>query len=117
MRGVVAGLQTLLVALSTFASLEASGATGTTLALAALLGNLRAGVALVATGSGNDGSGTSMSIPACLTAAFSVGAVWDSAAGSMTILGCTDNSATDLVAYFSNSSRRGPEHSRGIARA
>ena len=77
--------------------------TGTTFALTMLLGNLRAGGALIVTGAGNHGSGDGMSIPACLTSAFSVGAVWDADVGNVSLLGCTDDSATDLVACFSNS--------------
>ena len=64
---------------------------------------------------GNDGSGTQMSAPACLTNVISVGAVYDDDVGSRTwclerdsnnncISNCTDaNSSADMVTCFSNS--------------
>jgi subtilisin family serine protease len=78
-------------------------ADATTMAAAVILANLRVGGALTIAGSGNEGSGTQMRSPACLGDAVSVGAVWDASVGSATVLGCTDATAADLVACFSNS--------------
>lgn len=62
------------------------------------------GVAVIA-GSGNNGSGIDMGAPACIANAISVGAVWDSDAGSVTLGDCTDvTTAADQVTCFSNSS-------------
>jgi len=55
--------------------------------------------------SGNNGSGLDMQVPACIKNAISVGAVYDSNVGSVSVLGCTDNTtAADQVTCFSNSS-------------
>ncbi|MGB6362077.1 MAG: S8 family serine peptidase, partial [Thermoanaerobaculia bacterium] len=60
------------------------------------------GVAVFAA-SGNNGSGTQMSAPACIANAISVGAVYDANVGSQTT-SCTDPStAADQVTCFSNS--------------
>jgi subtilisin family serine protease len=56
-------------------------------------------------GSGNNGSGTGMIAPACISTAIAVSAVWDADLGSETWLGCTDPvTAPDLVTCFANSS-------------
>lgn len=53
---------------------------------------------------GNQGSATQISMPACLSNVLAIGAVWDAALGSQTMLGCTDGSVTpDLPTCFSNS--------------
>jgi subtilisin family serine protease len=63
-----------------------------------------AGIVTVA-GAGNNQSGTGMIVPACLSRAVSVGAVWDANLGPQTFFGCTDaTTAADLVACWSNSS-------------
>ena len=54
---------------------------------------------------GNDGSGVDMQVPACIKNAISVGAVYDSNVGPVSVLGCTDDAtAADQVTCFSNSS-------------
>jgi subtilisin family serine protease len=61
------------------------------------------GVAVFAS-SGNQQSGTSMPLPACIASSISVGAVWDSDVGFQSVLGCVDASTTaDQVTCFSNS--------------
>lgn len=73
-------------------------------AWATAVNNLRTGGMLVTASSGNEGSGTQMPAPACVHNATSVGAVWDSNVGSVTVLGCTDSTtAADKVTCFSNS--------------
>ena len=73
-------------------------------AFATAVNNLRAVGMLVTVSSGNQGSGTQMAAPACNQNATSVGAVWDSNIGSITILGCTETAtAPDQVTCFSNS--------------
>jgi subtilisin family serine protease len=72
--------------------------------LATAVDNLRAAGMLVTVSSGNQGSGTQMSAPACNQNATSVGAVWDANVGPITILGCTETAtAADQVTCFSNS--------------
>lgn len=59
----------------------------------------------VVVSTGNNGSGLDMQVPACVENAISVGAVYDSNVGPVSILGCTDNTtAADQVTCFSNSS-------------
>jgi subtilisin family serine protease len=75
-----------------------------TMALAGAIDTLRANGVLVFASAGNEGSGTSMSAPACVANTIAVGAVWDSDQGSQTVLGCTDAAtAADQVTCFSNS--------------
>jgi hypothetical protein len=62
-----------------------------------------AGIHSVAS-SGNDGSSTGISIPACTPQAISVGAVYDSNIGAMSYSMCSDaTTAADKIACFSNS--------------
>jgi subtilisin family serine protease len=71
---------------------------------ATAINTLRSNGVLSFASSGNDGSGTSMSAPACIANTISVGAVWDSNVGSQTRLGCTDSTTqADQVTCFSNS--------------
>jgi hypothetical protein len=75
-----------------------------TIALNTAVNNLHNNGVPVFASSGNEGSGTLMTAPACVTNAISVGAVWDGNVGSRTILGCTDATTTaDQVTCFSNS--------------
>src|SRR5262249_14428647 len=69
-----------------------------TIDFAAAIRTLRSRGALVFAAAGNDGSKNSMEAPACITEADAVGAVYDSAQGSRTLLGCTDaTTAADEV--------------------
>jgi subtilisin family serine protease len=53
--------------------------------------------------SGNNGSGTSMSAPACVAAAISVAAAWDASVGPQVVLGCADTSTfADKITCYSN---------------
>lgn len=75
-----------------------------TIAFANAINTLRNRGVTTFVSAGNEGSGTEMPAPACVANALSVGAVWDSNVGSVTILGCTDaTTAADQVTCFSNS--------------
>lgn len=75
-----------------------------TLAFASAVNVLRARGVLIAVSSMNDGSGTSMAIPACISGTISVGAVYDADVGASAANGCFDaTTAADQVACFSNS--------------
>lgn len=79
-------------------------ATSFTAALRDVIGALRARGTLAFASSMNDGSGSLMGAPACISHTVAVGAVYDSAMGSVTAFGCTDPvTAPDLVTCFSNS--------------
>jgi subtilisin family serine protease len=78
-------------------------ATAFTIAFATAIDTLRANGVLTFAATGNNGSGTLMPAPACVTNAVAVGAVWDSALGSQTFFGCTDATFADQVTCFSNS--------------
>ncbi|MHB1055273.1 MAG: S8 family peptidase, partial [Thermoleophilia bacterium] len=57
----------------------------------------------MAVASGNDGYGDSISFPACVTTAFSVGAVYDANLGNQAWSGCTDSStAANQITCFTN---------------
>jgi subtilisin family serine protease len=76
-----------------------------TMAGAAAINTLRANGVITFASSGNDGSGTQMSAPACLSGVVSVGATYDAnqATYSFGTL-CTDvNPVVDQVACFTNS--------------
>jgi subtilisin family serine protease len=75
------------------------------MAMAVAVNQLHAAGVLVVAGTGNDGSGTSTILPACVAKAVSVGAVWDGDVGSQTFYGCTDAStAANQIACWSNRS-------------
>jgi subtilisin family serine protease len=75
-----------------------------TQAFAQAVGNLRARGVLVVASSGNNGLSGQIGLPACLTQAVGVGAVYDDNVGTVSF-GCTDATTTaDQVACFSNSS-------------
>ncbi len=64
----------------------------------------RAAGILSTVASGNDGYTNAISSPACVPAAVSVGAVFDSAFGSLALCGSPEVTAADKVTCFSNSS-------------
>lgn len=72
-------------------------------ALSTAVNSLRGVGATIAASSGNQGSNTQSSSPACLASAIGVGATWDSDVGAGTVLGCTETStAAKQVTCFSN---------------
>jgi hypothetical protein len=113
---VIAGLDWILnnrsdvdlvnVSLGTFATFtgDCDNAASFTMAFARAIDTLRAMGVTTFVSSGNNGSGTDMQAPACVASAVSVGAVYDSNVGSVSILGCTDpTTAADQVTCFTNS--------------
>ena len=80
-------------------------ATSYTMGFAAAIDTLRANGVMTFVSTGNNGSGVDMQVPACVGNAISVGAVWDAAEGSPSVLGCSESGTTaDQVTCFSNSS-------------
>jgi subtilisin family serine protease len=74
-----------------------------TQALSAAVNGVAAAGGSVVACTANQGSSASIAAPACIANAMAVGAVWDSNAGSATVLGCTDaTTAADKVTCFSN---------------
>jgi len=70
------------------------------------IGALKARGTAVFASSGNEGNKSQISVPACIGAAVSVGAVYERSAGTISF-GCTDTSTDrDQVACFSNSSSK-----------
>jgi len=113
---VVAGLDWIIanrpdvdavnMSLGTFAMYtgDCDNANAFNMAFATAIDTLRSSGVSVFVSSGNGGSGTQMQSPACIANSLSVGAVWDSNVGSVSILGCTDSTtAADKVTCFSNS--------------
>jgi Subtilase family/Putative metal-binding motif len=78
---------------------------GTTLGFARVLGDLRARGVLTFMAAGNTANGGGMGMPACVSNAVSVGAVWDANAGGGWNFGVCIEAATaaDQVACFTNS--------------
>lgn len=75
-----------------------------TIALAQAVAAVAANGTLMTASSGNQGSATSLSAPACLSGVVAVGAVWDSAMADQTFLGCTDTGiVADKPTCFTNS--------------
>jgi hypothetical protein len=75
-----------------------------TQAYASLVAELRLSGVLPFAASMNNGSGTQMGAPACVSGVISVGAVYDADLGSQTRHGCTDpTTAPDQVPCWSNS--------------
>ncbi len=64
--------------------------TSTTQAMSVAVNNLIAKGAVVTSSSGNQGNSSSMSAPACVQNAVSVGATWDFTGGAITFLGCSE---------------------------
>ncbi|HET7291462.1 MAG TPA: S8 family serine peptidase [Vicinamibacteria bacterium] len=74
-----------------------------TVSFAQAINGLRGRGTLTFASSLNNGSGTSIGLPACIGAAVAVGAVYDGNVGSV-VFGCTDaTTRADQVACFSNS--------------
>jgi len=74
-----------------------------TMAFAQAINSLRGRGALTFASSANEGSATSIGLPACVGSAVAVGAVYDGNVGRVTF-GCTDaTTRADQVACFSNS--------------
>lgn len=85
-------------------AIECDNVTSFTMAFAAAINTLRSNGVVTFASSGNDGSGTQMTAPACVGSALSTGAVYDANVGSATVLGCTDvSTSADKVGCFSNS--------------
>ena len=83
---------------------DCDGLSATTLAFASAVNTLRARGVLTTVSSMNNGSGTLMGAPACISGTLSVGAVWDANVGGAWANGCFDaTTAADQVACFSNS--------------
>lgn len=83
---------------------ECDGADLATLLINAPIESLRSDGVLSFASSGDNGSGTEMPAPACLSSVVSVGAVYDTDLGSVTELGCTDQTTqADQVACWSSS--------------
>lgn len=82
---------------------DCDDATAFTMAFAQAIAILRGmGIATIAS-SGNDGSGTSMSAPACVADTISVAAAWDADVGTQLVFGCADvTTAADQVTCYSN---------------
>ena len=75
-----------------------------TIAFASAINTLRQRGTLTFVSTGNDSSSTSMEAPACVQSAMSVGAVYDSDVGPVTVFGCRDSTTTaDQITCFSNS--------------
>jgi len=71
---------------------------------ATAVANARSAGILAAVASGNNGFTSSIASPACVPAAISVGAVYDSSVGGISYSSCSDSStAADKVTCFSNS--------------
>lgn len=81
-------------------------ATGFTQSLATAVANLVDNGTLVFVSSGNQQSSTTLSAPACVSAATAIGAVWDANVGSVTVLGCTESTAADQATCFTNSNAK-----------
>ncbi len=83
---------------------DCDGLNATNLAFASAVNTLRARGVLTTVSSMNNGSGTSMGAPACISGTLSVGAIWDANVGGASANGCFDaTTAADQVACFSNS--------------
>ncbi len=83
---------------------DCDDADASTIGFASAVDQLKAAGVLTVAGTGNNGSGTGIIAPACLSNAFAVGAVWDADVGSRTHFGCTDaTTAADQVTCWSNS--------------
>ena len=86
---------------------DCDSADANTMALAMAVDSLHANGVLTVSASGNEGSGTLIHAPACLSNALAVGAVWDANLGTRSVLGCTDvTTAADQVTCYSNSNDR-----------
>ncbi|MEP6768091.1 MAG: S8 family serine peptidase [Acidobacteriota bacterium] len=93
------------MSLGTFALYDApcDQASASAMALADAVAALRARGAVVFASSGNDRSPSRMTAPACASAAVAVGATYDADFGTSSFFGCSEPSAADRIACFSNS--------------
>lgn len=82
---------------------ECDASTGYTRALGTAVDNLVQNGTMVFVSSGNSGSSTSLSAPACNRGVIAVGAVWDADIGERLVLGCNDNAVEDKATCFTNS--------------
>lgn len=99
-------VQAVNMSLGTFATFTGycDNATSWTMALASAINTLSSRGTVVFASSGISGLTSAMGAPACIQNTVSVGAVYDSNVGSVTMLGCTDPTTTaDKVTCFSNS--------------
>lgn len=71
--------------------------------MAQAIDQLRANGVTTFASSGNDGSGTLMTAPACIANVLSVGAVWDANVGSQNVFCFEPTTQADQVTCFSNS--------------
>ena len=72
-------------------------------AMSTAVNALRAVGATVTASSGNQGSNSQSSSPACIASTIGVGATWDSNVGTPTVLGCTETAtAAKQITCFSN---------------
>lgn len=74
-----------------------------TQALALAVTNLVQNGTTVFVSTGNQGSASTTSAPACVSDAFAVGAVWDANLASQMFLGCTEAPVVDKATCFTNS--------------
>ena len=96
--GTHPGIDAVNLSLGTDALFEGdcNDSTAWTQSLAVAVNNLRAQGAVVVVSSGNQGSSTSMSAPACISTVLSTGATWDFTGPSRTFLACTETSTEPL---------------------
>ena len=79
--------------------------TAWTMALAQATAAVTANGTVMTASSGNQGSASSISAPACIADVLAVGAVWTSTIADQTFLGCTDTAiSADKPTCFTNSS-------------
>lgn len=72
-------------------------------AMKAAIDQLRAAGIATVVSSGNDGYADSLSFPACISSAISVGSVWDGVSPGASFGSCNDTGGADQVACYSNS--------------
>ena len=95
----------LSVGTSALYSNHCDTSTSNTQAMSVAVNNLITLGAVVTSSSGNQGNSNSISAPACVRNAVSVGATWDFTGGSRTFLGCTETgTAPKQPTCFSNRS-------------
>ncbi|MDQ2870358.1 MAG: S8 family serine peptidase [Acidobacteriota bacterium] len=93
------------MSLGTFALYDApcDQASASAMALADAVAALRSRGVVVFASSGNDRSPARLTAPACASAAVAVGATYDANFGTFSFFGCTEPTAADRVACFTNS--------------
>ena len=84
---------------------DCDDATSFTMSFSAAITTLRGLGIVTVSSSGNDGSGTSMSAPACVADTISAAAAWDGPVGAQLNFGCADPATVaDQITCFSNTS-------------